>query len=235
MIAFANLDIAFSRGATTSDAHEDKVIFPLLVSCRDIVEEVTFAIKEGFGRAALRATRTMYECVVTARYLNLHPEKADDFLDQFHTEWAKVYQEIPSAYRDPNFEAEIGSHVPKYAQGRHIGMGDLRWSGSVVGEMAREAGALAELHSLAFTLASAYIHPGAQFMLSGLSVDSDQIVHVGEKPQDAESAFALRSAHDLLMNAVDLRLKYAPALELSRLFDTCKADFERIWGYQAHI
>jgi len=229
------MDLAFSRSARSSNAPEDKVVFPLLVSCRDIAEEVLFCIKEGFGRAALRATRTMYECVVTARHLNLHPEKTDAFLEMFHVEWARVYQEIPSAYRDPKLDSEIGARVPKYAQGRRIGMGDLDWSGSVVSAMARDAGALVDLHSLAYVLSSAYIHPGAQFLISNLNLGTNQKLHVGERSQNTEAAFALRSAHDLLLNAVDLRSRYSPSPELSQLFDYCKADFEKIWGYPPHI
>lgn len=229
------MDIAFSRGATSSKASEDKVVFPLLVSCRDIVEEILFSVKDGFGRAALRSTRTMYECIVAARYINLYPELAEDFLALFHVEWAKVYQDIPAQFRDPEVDSAIRARVTKYAAGRRIGLRDLKWSDAEVAGMAKEAGALAELHSLAFTLSSAYIHPGAQFLISQISMSSDGVFHVGEKNEDVESAFALRSSHDLLMNAVDLRIKYAPSKELRSLFEVCKADFENLWGYDPHL
>src|ERR1017187_2734343 len=85
------MDLAFARGARSSTP-EDLVVFPLLVSCRDLVEEILFAATEGFGRAALRTVRTLYECIVFARYLNLHPEKQKSFLDVFHVQWAKILQ-----------------------------------------------------------------------------------------------------------------------------------------------
>lgn len=229
------MDAAFSQGAVSSKAPEDKVIFPLLVACRGIVEEILFAIKDGFGRAALRATRTMYECVVAARYVSLHPDKAEDFLAIFHAEWAKVFQDIPAQFRNPQTDTDIGAHVPKYAAGSRVSLQDLKWSDSQVADMAREAGSLAELHPLAFTLASAYIHPGAQFLISQMSMTSDGVFRIDEKPQDTASAFALRSGHDLLMNAVDLRLKYAPSGELGRLLEVCKTDFKTIWGYGPHL
>jgi hypothetical protein len=229
------MDSAFSRGARSSNAPEDKVVFPLLVVCRGIVEEILFAIKDGFGRAALRATRTMYECVVAARYISLHPEKAEDFLAIFHVEWAKMFQDIPAQFRNLQIDTEIGAFVLKYSAGKRVGLQDLKWSDSQVADMAKDAGALAELHPLAFTLASAYIHPGALFLVSQMSMTSDGVFHIDEKPQDGESAFAMRSGHDLLMNAVDLRLKYSPSAELKVLFEICKTDFERIWGYEPHI
>ncbi len=64
---------------------------------------------------------------------------------------------------------------------------------------------------------------------------NDAVLKVSEKSQDPEARHALRGAHDLLLNAVDLRLKYAPSSELSSLFFECKDDFVRIWGYQPHI
>jgi len=233
------MDSAFAGGASSSHRCEDKVVFPLLVSCRDITEEVLFAIKDGFGRAALRATRTMYECVVIARYLNLHPEKTSPFLDIFHAEWAKVLQDVPEAGRGTNMDQMIAACVPKYARGKRVSTRDLDWSERSVHEMAKEAGLLAELHPIAYTLASAYIHPGAMFYLSTLtetaSDTSENIVQVSVGTQDAESRYALRNAHDLLLNAVDLRLKYVSTEELLAQFGECKADFSKIWGFQPHI
>src|SRR5271157_5848321 len=37
------LDLAFAGGARSSKSPEDRVVFPLLVSCRDIVEEILSA------------------------------------------------------------------------------------------------------------------------------------------------------------------------------------------------
>lgn len=84
------LDAALGQGATSSSPSEDRVIFPLLVTCRDLVEEILFLVSEHFGRAAVRTARTMYECIVVARHHSLHPEKVDDYLGQFHAQWAKI-------------------------------------------------------------------------------------------------------------------------------------------------
>ncbi len=55
------------------------------------------------------------------------------------------------------------------------------------------------------------------------------------RSQDWESIAALRVAHDLLMNALDLRLKYAPSEDLRKAFETCRQDFSKIWGYDPHV
>jgi hypothetical protein len=136
------VDLAFGPGQRPSNEQEDRVLFPLGVSCRDLFEEILWAVDEGFGRAALRSARTMYECVAFCRHIHLHPEKADDFLQMFHTQ---------------------------AAAGKRIGLQDLKWTSENTYEMAKEAGRLGELHPLAFDYASAYVHPSAVFLLSHMS------------------------------------------------------------------
>jgi hypothetical protein len=116
-------------------------------------------------------------------------------------------------------------------------MKELDWSGARVHDMAKEAGQLADLHSLAYTLASAYVHPGAVFYFSHLSFSGqgENLIKISEKDQDVESRYAIRIAHDLFLNAVDLRLKYAPSSALQDLFSESTSDFLRVWGYPPHI
>jgi hypothetical protein len=230
------LDSAFSGGATSSGKPEDRVVFPLLVCCRDIVEEILFALSEGFGRAGLRAVRTMYECVVVARFLHLHPERVDEFLDKFYLQWAKISQNLGPADRSAEFDSTLRKRVPKYAQGKRLGMQDLDWSGKHTFEMAKEAGQLADLHLMAFDLASAYIHPSSLLFMSAFTPgQTENAPRVGESKQEEEAKFAMMLGYDLMLNAVDLRLKYAPSDSLQLLLDECKADFSRIWGHAPHL
>jgi len=230
------LDSAFSGGATSSGKPEDRIVFPLLVCCRDIFEEICFALRDGFGRAALRAVRTMYECVVVARFLHLHPETADGYLDKFYVQWAKISQHLGADDLSAEFESKLRMHVPKYAEGKRVGMQDLDWSGKHTFEMAKEAGQLADLHPLAFDLASAYIHPSAVLFMSAFTAgQTEGALSVGENKQEEEAKFAIMFGCDLMLNAVDLRLKYAPSDGLQDLLDECKADFFRIWGHAPHL
>jgi hypothetical protein len=231
------LDLAFGKGARSSRAREDRVVFPLLVSCRDILEEILFAVNGGFGRVALRNARTMYECVVIARYLNVHPNKADDFLSAFRVQWAKIVQSIPSQYRSPAMDRELAAHVPKYAQGKPVGVGDLKWSGRDILAMAKEAGQLASLHPLAFDYGSAFVHPSAIFVLSSMSQPhlGENVLHVGVTSQDQQARLAVLIGHDLALNAVELRLRYSPSSALQGRFDACRQDFARIWGFPPHL
>ncbi len=229
------LDEAFAKGAKASSKPEDRIVFPLLVAARDLMEEILFEISNGHGRAALRSVRTLYECVVTAHQLHLYPEKMNDFLAMFHVQWAKILQNLPSP-TVTEMHKTISQRVPKFAQGKMVGLKDLDWSGQHTREMAEEAGEIAKLHPLAFDYASAYVHPSILFFLSGLTHDPEtEQFQVSVQSQDEEGSYALRASHDLLLNAVALRLEYVPSDTVKAQFEQCKQDFVNIWSYPAHI
>jgi hypothetical protein len=227
------LDVAFAKGAKGSKAHEDRVIFPLLVACRDIIEEILFAVSEGFGRLALRSVRTMYECVVFARYLNLHPEKTDDYMATFHARWAKVLENIPDpSTAMPGVHSVVAAKVPAYAAGKRV---DLDWSDKSTLMMADEAGIPNQFHAWAFNYASGFVHPSGVFFIRQLSQGPGDVFEVGARPQDHEAIFALRISHSLILNALELRLKYAPGAPLQEGLERCKKDFVKVWGYPSPI
>jgi hypothetical protein len=229
----STLDLAFAKGARSSKAQEDRVIFPLLVACRDIVEEILFAISAGFGRLALRSVRTMYECVVFARYLNLHPEKTDDYLTTFHAQWAKVLENIPDPVTAmPEVHNAISAKVPAYAAGKYV---NLDWSDKSTLKMAEEAGIPNQFHAWAFNYASGFVHPSSVFLIRHLSQGTGNLIEVSMGPQDDEATLAMRISHSLILNAVDLRLKYAPLAALQHGLKECKKDFAQIWGYPPPI
>ena len=51
----------------------------------------------------------------------------------------------------------------------------------------------------------------------------------------SEAMLALRISHSLILNAVDLRLKYAPLATLQEGLEECKKDFAKIWDYPPPI
>src|SRR5271157_592905 len=123
------LDLAFAGGARSSKSPEDRVVFPLLVSCRDIVEEILSALNDGFGRAALRSARTMYECVVTARYLNgsdtllqalykitlTNANKTLSEFGAFHLTSSENRKDCPAFPNDTNALLDVGVPHPSHA------------------------------------------------------------------------------------------------------------------------
>jgi Family of unknown function (DUF5677) len=183
----------------------------------------------------LRNVRTLYECVVVAHHLHLHPEKKNDYFAMFYVQWAKILQNLPSPTMT-DMHRTVSQYVPKFAQGKMVGLKDLDWSGKHTREMAEEAGEIAKLHPLAFDHASAYVHPSILFFLSTLTHDAGtELFQVSVKSQDQDGSLVLRASHDMLLNAVELRLKYVASDAVKAQLKQCKQDFINIWGYPAHI
>jgi Family of unknown function (DUF5677) len=227
----STVDLAFGKDVRSSSG--DVIIFPLLVSCRGLLEEVLFASSEGFGQLALRSARTMYECVVLARYLSRHPEKMHDYLQSFYSQWASILRNLPDvATSMPGVHKAVIANVPAYAEGKHID--PTAWNEKKTFQMAKEMGFPASLHSLAFNYTSGFIHPSVMLLIGGVEVNGD-VLEVGNKSQDDEARSALKIAHILILNAMDLRLAYASSVSLTEQLEARREDFMKIWGYPSPI
>lgn len=185
----------------------------------------------GFGHAALRSSRTLYECVVFALYISKHPETWKDYLATMHAQWGKILQNLPEAERTlPEMHNELLNKVPKYRAGKYIPL-DWNEEGTTY-NMASDVGISREFHSLAFGYTSAFVHPGSMFFLQRLSQSSQENrLIIGPNPSDQEWRMATQVAHDLIINAIRLRQKYSPSPALKESLMVCEADFLNIWGY----
>jgi hypothetical protein len=101
--------------------------------------------------------------------------------------------------------------------------------------MAEECGIPSEFHAWAFNYASGFVHPSAVFLIRHLTQGAEGAIEISSGDQFEESRFALRIAHCLILNAVDLRLKYWPSEALTAALGERKNDFKKIWGYTPPI
>jgi hypothetical protein len=228
------LDDVFTNGSYSKEYPEDIVVFSMLVSCSDICREILFLVAGGHGRAAFRAVRTMYECLVTAHYFKRHPESVDDFMQRLHVHWAKIRRGVPDEFRNSEMDKQLAELVPKYREGGKIGLQDLKWSSDKIYDMAKAAGAIFALHPTAFVHTSAYIHPSALSTIRMVSHSATGL-EIGKRPQSHEAIWALRTGHDLILNGVALRFQYKGTDSQRVLFDNCAADFANLWGYPPHV
>ncbi|MBZ5598435.1 MAG: DUF5677 domain-containing protein [Acidobacteriia bacterium] len=85
----AALNTAFIRRATLSE-HIDKFIFFYGRLCCEDFFEVGLCCGNGYGAAAMKLVRSLYERAVTLRYLHEHPEELTDFWDYHHVSSYKL-------------------------------------------------------------------------------------------------------------------------------------------------
>ena len=133
----------------------------------------------------------------------------------------------------PEVHRTILEQVPEYAAGERI---ELKWDPKNTLKMAEDVNIPSQFHAFAFNYTSAYVHPSAAFILRHISqVQPGGVIVISTRPQDHEAMFALRLSHVLILNALDLRLKYAPSTASSERLEECRKDFVKIWGYQPPI
>jgi hypothetical protein len=146
-------DLGLGAGAAaSSDVPEDQaVIFPLGTIARNLYEEVLFFVDRGLGFAALRTSRTLYECVIYCLYIEKHPETCKSYFDTWYATWAQVVRNVPQAEQNvPEIHKTLWEKVPVYAAGKnHI---SLNWNDEgTTYRMAMDVGISSEFHSLAST------------------------------------------------------------------------------------
>lgn len=89
----AALDTAFIRTAHFSEPI-DKFVFMYGRLCCEDFFEILLCCGNGYGLAATKLVRGLYERGVTLLYLNEHPEFMDDFLDFHHVSQRKLMLSI---------------------------------------------------------------------------------------------------------------------------------------------
>jgi hypothetical protein len=226
------LNLAFGGKASSSASmSEDFVVFPLGIAARDLFEEVYFLVSHGYGDAALRSSRTLYECVVFARYISKHPKTWRRYLETMYASWANVLRSVSNPeVLLPEMHKVLSKKFPKYAQGKHVPL-DWNDEGHTF-NMATDVGVSGDFHSLAFGYTSAFVHPSASFILGRITKlpEKDRFL-VGTKRNDNSWRIALQVAHDLMISSIRLRLKYSKNLQLHDSLTQCETDFVGIWGY----
>jgi hypothetical protein len=125
----------------------------------------------------------------------------------------------------------VSTVFPAYGECKYV---SLDWNNDrTTFRMASEVGISELFHSLAFNYTSGFVHPSAMFLLSSFGpITPNGQLTVTKDNEDDESKMALRITHDLMINALRLRLKYADSRELRDSLALCEKDFVEIWGYQ---
>ena len=83
------LNTAFIRRATFSSISTSSSSC-MDASCVEDFFEVGLCCGNGYGSAALKLVRSLYERAVTLRYLHEHPEELREFWDYHHVAWYKL-------------------------------------------------------------------------------------------------------------------------------------------------
>ena len=237
----AALDIAFIRVLEHSSL-TDRTIFFCGRLCAEDFMEIMLLCGNGYGVGGLKLVRGMYERAVTARYLQIHPEETQRFVDFHWVQQRKLGIAIQRTYREKVLSDETIKRVEdKFQEVRDqfvitvcadCGRRDVgfTWSKLDFVSMANTVGSLGDLIVPAYYLPMRQAHSTMDAILSRLKQGEEQLIEFDEGPQRSTADEAMITAHNILLNILDLQKEHFGLAQLDAPLQRCFADFLEIWG-----
>lgn len=236
----AAMHAAFLREVRASEP-VDRIVFFAGRLCVEEFMEILLLCGNGYGIAALKIVRGMFERVITALYLRLHPKDTDDFLDFHWVSQRKLARAIESSFGKEVLEGKLEEVEANYQRVRGRFMvtdckrcGTRRlnftWSKLDLVAMARNVGTIGALIVPAYYLPTREAHSTVGAILSRLKENSDGVLTFDEGPQREKADEALISAHNLLLNVLELQREHFKLQALKEPLGRCYEDFLDIWG-----
>lgn len=235
-----SLNIAFVRQGVISDPVDRMVFFSGRLCAEDFME-VLLLCGNGYGVGALKILRGMYERCVTARYLHLHPEETEAFFDFYWLSQFKLAQAIKETFGDdvppkdkigelkanrdrvrPRFMVKVCDKCGAIGE-------NFTWTKLNFVSMARAAGSIGQPIVPAYYLPTQQAHSTVASLLSRLRQMEDGGLSFDEGPQREQADQAFITAHNIILNILDLQKEHFRLDSLEEPLQRCFQDFMDIW------
>lgn len=218
------IEKAFKRTVENTDL-VDALVYDLSRECVNRFSEIGLLCANGVGDGAFIILRSMFEYLVTARYIHLHPDTANDFVDYlfvhirtvrnqteriFGSDYVtKEYKEIA----EKNF-ARVKEKFTRYTKdGPRT---KSRWADSGIVDMAINSG-LGRYVILAYYFPIEKAHPSMLYLLSN------------QEQKDDATSQALMISHKMMIELLILQHEHFGLDELKPLISQCLHDFDETW------
>jgi len=237
----AALDIAFNRTGSTTEP-TDRIVFFSGRLCLEDFMEILLLCGNGYGVGAMKILRGMYERAVTARYLHLHPEEAKAFLDFHLVSQHRLTKAIEDTMgknilpKDKAQEVEINYQKVKaqfmVTACKKCGTKRLNhtWCKLDFVSMANAAGKIGQSIVPAYYLPMRHAHSTVAAILDRLEQPAGGGLAFDAGPQRVWARDALRAAHTVLLNILELQGEHFKLASLDAPLQKCVEDFRDIWG-----
>jgi hypothetical protein len=232
----AALNTAFSRTGFTMEPIDRFVFFYGRLCCEDFFE-VLLCCGNGYGVAALKLLRTLYERAVTLRYLHEHPEELDAFLDFHHVQLHKLTMPIAEIFGSGTIPekalADIKTEFEKVKKQfmvtdcKNCGTEKLNhtWSKLDFVAMAKKTEHLDKLIVQAYYLPMRHGHATFGAILSRLEGGEIGGVSFIPTAQRHEADQALMTAQNILLNVLGVQEERFKVPGLREQIEQCMQDF----------
>jgi uncharacterized protein DUF5677 len=235
------MDLAFTRVQVMEGVADKFVYFFGRIVLEDFME-ITLVCYHGYGIAASKLVRSMYEHAVTLRYLHEHPDEAKTFLAYHLVQQDKMVSRMIETFGEsilPTDQiAEIRSKAAGVKQDFMVPVCDhpgakMRlnhsWNKLDFVAMAKKTGELGTLIVPGYYMPLRHAHP----TLGGLSERLEVVDgHMGLNP-DAQPEIvdgSLMTAHNCMLDALKVQGSHFKIGGLEEAMQVCYRDFFRVWS-----
>lgn len=210
------LNTAFIRRATLPE-HIDRFVFFYGRLCCEDFFEIGLCCGNGYGAAALKLVRTLYERAVTLRYLHEHPQELSDFWDYHLVSSYKLMIPINETLGRSTLPEEIRSKLSAdYERVKERFMvtacekcGTKRlnhtWSKLDLVSMAKKTGTIGQLIVPGYYLPLRHAHATVGALLSRLEDDEVEGLSFAPTAQRDEADDALMSAQNIIFDVLSVQ------------------------------
>jgi hypothetical protein len=235
------LNIAFTRVQITHGP-EDKLIYFFGGICSEDFMEILLLCYHGYGVAASKLVRSMYERTVVLRYLHEHPEEIPTFISYDRVQQDKLLSRMIETFGGKILPAEdianVRSKAAEVKEDFMIPVCDhpgakLRlnhtWSKLDFVAMAKKTGDLGDkLIVTGYYLPLRHAHPTFGGLTDRIEiVDGQMNLKVEAQPEIVDRS--LITAHNCILAVLEVQKERFKIKGLEEALKVCYNDFARVW------
>ncbi len=235
------LDIAFTRVEVMKASADKFVYFFGRIILEDFME-IALVCYHGYGVAASKLVRSMYEFTVTLRYLHEHPDESETFLHYHLIQQDKLTSRLIETFGETILPAELIAEIRRKAAevkedfmipvcdhpGAKMRLNHT-WNKLDFVAMASKAGAIGKLIVPGYYFPLRHAHPTFGGLTERLEIVNEQMSLKGDaQPEIVDRS--LMTAHNCILDALKVQSEHFSIEGLEDAIQVCYRDFVRVWS-----
>jgi hypothetical protein len=236
------INLAFTRTQVMTTSIDKFVHFYGNLVAEDFMELFLMAVN-GYGFAAMKLLRSMYEHAVTLKYLHQHPDELQAFFDFDGVQQYKLAKQIMDTFGEGALPPEtVATTERKYEEVKKQFMVksckskacseqrvSVSWSKLDFVSMAKRAGEIGSLIVPGYFEPLRHSHSTFRAMVERLNMDGNQMGFQKEsQPEKADQA--LMTAHNCLLVALEVQKERFDIPGLDEALQRSVRDWALVWS-----
>lgn len=209
--------------------------------CLEDFHEIMLCCGNGYGFAALKLLRGLYEKAVTLEYLNDNPSELTSFYEHRHITDFKMFQSVKDVFGShvltPGFQARVIAEYDRVKENymvtacRTCGTKrvNFTWTKLDLAAMAKKTRILGKLIQTSYYIPMRHTHSTGAALIERLE-HNDEGFGFNPDAQRSQADDALREAHTIILEVLYIQQKRFKLEGFDELYDLCVQDWKDIRG-----